>query len=121
VTAYTEFGVRLDTLRREKGIDLAALAEGAEINRTTLYKWMACRLPAQIRALIAIADALDVSTDRLLGATVDVIQIEEPPPSPESEPAAPVPTEQPAAARVHPSIAQYADAITLAQTRRATT
>jgi transcriptional regulator with XRE-family HTH domain len=61
-------GPRIRAEREQQRLDLQELAEAAQTNRITLYRIESGRTPyLSVGTLMAIADALHVSTDYLLG------------------------------------------------------
>lgn len=71
--AYFDTGGKIRELRRERGLNQDQLAELAALNRVTVAKYESGRVEPGAQALARIADALEVSTDVLLG------RAEEPP------------------------------------------
>ena len=71
--AYFDTGEKIRELRKARGLNQDQLAELASLNRVTIAKYESGRVEPGAQALARIADALDVSTDVLLG------RAEEPP------------------------------------------
>ena len=71
--AYFDTGGKIRELRKERGLNQDQLAELAALNRVTVAKYESGRVEPGAQALARIADALEVSTDVLLG------RAEEPP------------------------------------------
>lgn len=65
-------GEKIRELRQAAGISQEQLAELSSLNRVTVAKYEAGRIEPGAQALARIADALDVSTDVLLGRSDDV-------------------------------------------------
>lgn len=60
-------GKRIRALRKDRGLNQDQLAELANLNRVTIAKYESGRVEPGAQALARIADALEVSTDVLLG------------------------------------------------------
>lgn len=65
--AYFDTGEKIRELRKERGLNQDQLAELASLNRVTVAKYESGRVEPGAQALSRIADALEVSTDVLLG------------------------------------------------------
>lgn len=65
-------GERIRALRKERGLNQDQLAELASLNRVTVAKYEAGRVEPGAQALARIADALEVSTDALLGRSEEI-------------------------------------------------
>ena len=65
-------GERIRALRKDRGLNQDQLAELANLNRVTIAKYESGRVEPGAQALARIADALEVSTDVLLGRS-DVV------------------------------------------------
>ena len=65
--AYFDTGGMIRELRKERGLNQDQLAELASLNRVTIAKYESGRVEPGAQALARIADALEVSTDVLLG------------------------------------------------------
>lgn len=65
--AYFDTGEQIRNLRKERGLNQDQLAELASLNRVTIAKYESGRVEPGAHALSRIADALEVSTDVLLG------------------------------------------------------
>ena len=65
--AYFDTGEKIRELRKERGLNQDQLAELASLNRVTIAKYESGRVEPGAHALSRIADALEVSTDVLLG------------------------------------------------------
>ena len=65
-------GERIRELRKARGLNQDQLAELASLNRVTVAKYEAGRVEPGAQALSRIADALEVSTDALLGRTNEI-------------------------------------------------
>jgi len=65
--AYVDTGGRIVELRKKRGLTQDQLAELASLNRVTIAKYEAGKVEPGAQSLSRIADALDVSTDELLG------------------------------------------------------
>ena len=65
--AYFDTGGKIRELRKERGLNQDQLAELASLNRVTVAKYESGRVEPGAQALSRIADALEVSTDVLLG------------------------------------------------------
>lgn len=62
-----DIGSRIAELRRERGLNQEQLAELALLSRVTIAKYESGRVEPGAQALSRIADALEVSTDVILG------------------------------------------------------
>ena len=65
--AFFDTGGKIRDLRKERGLNQDQLAELANLNRVTIAKYESGRVEPGAQALSRIADALEVSTDVLLG------------------------------------------------------
>lgn len=65
-------GERIRALRKERGLNQDQLAELASLNRVTIAKYESGRVEPGAQALARIADALEVSTDALLGRSEEI-------------------------------------------------
>lgn len=65
-------GERIRELRKARGLNQDQLAELASLNRVTVAKYEAGRVEPGAHALVRIADALEVTTDALLGRTDEI-------------------------------------------------
>ena len=65
-------GERIRELRKARGLNQEQLAELASLNRVTVAKYESGRIEPGAQALSRIADALEVSTDALLGRSEEV-------------------------------------------------
>ena len=81
--AYFDTGDKIRELRKERGLNQDQLAELASLNRVTIAKYESGRVEPGAQALSRIADALEVSTDVLLG------RADEPEPERHEEPITP--------------------------------
>ena len=64
---YFDTGERICELRKSRNLTQDQLAELASLNRVTIAKYESGRVEPGAKALSRIADALEVSTDVLLG------------------------------------------------------
>ena len=69
--AIANVGERIRALRKERGYNQEQLAELANLNRVTVAKYEAGRVEPGADALGRLADALEVTTDELLGRTTE--------------------------------------------------
>lgn len=67
-------GERIRALRKQRGLNQDQLAELASLNRVTVAKYEAGRVEPGAQALVRIADALEVSTDTLLGRSDEICE-----------------------------------------------
>ena len=65
--SYYETGERIRELRKARNLSQDQLAELASLNRVTIAKYEAGKVEPGAQALARIADALEVSTDVILG------------------------------------------------------
>ena len=65
--SYFDTGEKIRELRKERGLNQDQLAELASLNRVTVAKYESGKVEPGAQALSRIADALEVSTDVLLG------------------------------------------------------
>ena len=65
----SEIGKRIAELRRARGLNQEQLSELALLSRVTIAKYESGRVEPGAQALGRIADALDVTTDTILGRT----------------------------------------------------
>jgi len=63
------FNKRLREVRKERGMSIPELAKHSGVGRTTLYKYEYSDHWPSSSVLLELANALDVSTDYLLGRT----------------------------------------------------
>lgn len=70
--SYFDTGGKIRDLRKARGLNQDQLAELANLNRVTIAKYESGRVEPGAQALARIADALEVSTDVLLGRSDDV-------------------------------------------------
>lgn len=77
--AILDTGGRIRELRMAAGLSQEQLAELSSLNRVTIAKYEAGRVEPGAQALSRIADALDVSTDALLGKAADLPEISDRP------------------------------------------
>lgn len=66
---YFDTGGKIRKLREKRSLTQDQLAELASLNRVTIAKYESGRVEPGAKALARIADALEVSTDVLLGRT----------------------------------------------------
>ena len=66
-----DIGKRIAELRRERGLNQEQLAELALLSRVTIAKYESGRVEPGAQALSRIADALEVTTDTILGRSED--------------------------------------------------
>lgn len=71
--AFFDTGGKIRDLRKERGLNQDQLAELANLNRVTIAKYESGRVEPGAQALARIADALEVSTDVLLGRSEEII------------------------------------------------
>ena len=64
---YFDIGERIKEIRKNRNLNQDQLAEMASLNRVTVAKYESGRIEPGAQALGRIADALEVSTDVLLG------------------------------------------------------
>lgn len=81
--AFYDTGERIRELRKARGLNQDQLAELSSLNRVTIAKYESGRVEPGAQALARIADALEVSTDVLLGRADEPPERPEPPRSPE--------------------------------------
>ena len=62
------FGERLATLRKERGMSQEDLAEKLQLTRQTISKWELGNSAPDLELLMQLAEVFDVSVDCLLGA-----------------------------------------------------
>ena len=65
-------GERIRELRKARGLNQEQLAELASLNRVTVAKYESGRIEPGAQALSRIADALEVTTDALLGRSDEI-------------------------------------------------
>ena len=65
-------GERIRALRKQRGLNQDQLAELASLNRVTVAKYESGRVEPGAQALARIADALEVTTDALLGRSEEI-------------------------------------------------
>ena len=73
--AYIDTGNRIRELRKARNLNQDQLAEMASLNRVTIAKYETGKIEPGAQALSRIADALEVSTDVLLGRVEEPVQI----------------------------------------------
>lgn len=73
-----ETGERIRELRKKRGLNQDQLAELASLNRVTIAKYESGRVEPGAHALARIADALEVSTDALLGRSDEIPELRAP-------------------------------------------
>ncbi len=61
------FGMRIRTLRRQRGMTQQAVADRLQIDRTTYTKYEAGRVSPDQQGLVRLAEMFDCSVDSLLG------------------------------------------------------
>lgn len=71
--AFFDTGGKIRDLRKERGLNQDQLAELANLNRVTIAKYESGRVEPGAQALARIADALEVSTDVLLGRSEEIV------------------------------------------------
>lgn len=81
---FFDTGERIRELRIAAKLSQEQLAELASLNRVTIAKYESGKVEPGARALSRIADALEVSTDVLLGKTDGIPKIPSTPKTPES-------------------------------------
>ena len=81
--AYFDTGEKIRELRKERGLNQDQLAELASLNRVTIAKYESGRVEPGAHALSRIADALEVSTDVLLGRSDEPVKKQEEPQTPQ--------------------------------------
>ena len=74
-----DIGKRIAELRRERGLNQEQLAELALLSRVTIAKYESGRVEPGAQALSRIADALEVTTDTILGRSEEAQEIPEQP------------------------------------------
>ena len=82
-----DIGNRIAELRRERGLNQDELAELATLSRISIARYETGKIEPGAKALGRIADALEVSTDVLLGRNeeqTDLLQTSEKPKTPEA-------------------------------------
>ena len=77
--AFFDTGEKIRELRKARGLNQDQLAELASLNRVTIAKYELGRIEPGAQALARIADALEVSTDVLLGRAEEPSVISERP------------------------------------------
>ena len=65
-------GEKIRALRKERGLNQDQLAELANLNRVTIAKYESGRVEPGAQSIARIADALEVSTDVLLGRSEEI-------------------------------------------------
>ena len=68
---YTNFCDRFVSMRKERNLSQNVLAEKLNVTRKTVIDWESSRCLPSFDSIIALAYALDVSTDYILGLTDD--------------------------------------------------
>ena len=76
--AYFDTGGKIRELRKERGLNQDQLAELASLNRVTIAKYESGKVEPGAQALSRIADALEVSSDVLLGRSDEPKEIRGP-------------------------------------------
>ena len=113
--SYFDTGEKIRDLRKERGLNQDQLAELASLNRVTIAKYESGRVEPGAHALARIADALEVSTDVLLGRSDDIPNVPDTPKTDEAWAMArgidrlPKAEREQALAVVRAMFAQYAD------------
>lgn len=74
-----DIGKRIAELRRERGLNQEQLAELALLSRVTIAKYESGRVEPGAQALSRIADALEVTTDTILGRSEETQDAKEHP------------------------------------------
>lgn len=64
---YFDTGEKIKEIRKKRNLNQEQLAELASLNRVTIAKYESGRVEPGAQAIARIADALEVSTDVLLG------------------------------------------------------
>lgn len=75
--AYFDTGGEIRRIREARGLTQDQLAELASLNRVTVAKYESGRVEPGAKSLAKIADALEISTDVLLGRTEEVQEVSE--------------------------------------------
>jgi len=70
--AYFDTGEKIRELRKARSLNQDQLAEMASLNRVTIAKYESGKVEPGAQALSRIADALEVSTDTLLGRSEEI-------------------------------------------------
>ena len=83
--AYFDTGGKIREIRESRNLTQDQLAELASLNRVTVAKYEAGRIEPGANSLARIADALEVSTDVLLGRSEDIRMPEDHPQSIEAK------------------------------------
>ncbi|WP_128102814.1 helix-turn-helix transcriptional regulator [Paenibacillus sp. DCT19] len=65
----SEFSKRLQSIMEERGLDHAALAILANVSPLTVKRWLNGKFEPRQRNLLKISNALDVSSNYLIGRT----------------------------------------------------
>lgn len=81
--SYFDTGEKIKELRKARGLNQDQLAELASLNRVTIAKYESGRVEPGAQALSRIADALEISTDVLLGRADEPNEPAPPPATPE--------------------------------------
>ena len=82
--AFFDTGGKIKELRESRNLTQDQLAELSSLNRVTVAKYESGRVEPGAKALSRIADALEVSTDVLLGRSDEVQERAERPYTPEA-------------------------------------
>lgn len=75
--AYFDTGGKIREIREARGLTQDQLAELASLNRVTVAKYESGRVEPGAKSLAKIADALEISTDVLLGRTEEIPEVSE--------------------------------------------
>lgn len=75
--AYFDTGGKIREIREARGLTQDQLAELASLNRVTVAKYESGRVEPGAKSLSKIADALEISTDVLLGRTEEMQEVSE--------------------------------------------
>lgn len=67
MTSRNTFAIQLFKLRTRAGMDQGQLGAAAGLHRTVINRYESGRSTPEIENLVLLADALDVTTDELLG------------------------------------------------------
>lgn len=79
-----DIGKRIAELRKERGLNQEQLAELSILSRVTIAKYESGRVEPGAQALSRIADALEVTTDAILGRTEETNETKKQPMSVEA-------------------------------------
>ena len=72
--AYFDTGEKIKEIREYRNLTQDQLAELASLNRVTVAKYESGKVEPGAHALSRIADALEISTDVLLGRSADPVE-----------------------------------------------